>query len=672
MDLGNVVEFIDRQKMVCAVILEIKKLRLRLLTEGNREVKLSADRLSHRSGLHLDLSMSRKKLVDTLKEISNRRKALIDHVDVKELWEVLNTEQEWIDLETMTAFCFPNSPTPDHESAVMRAFFIKRHYFQFNGNRFFPHPEEKVVQLDNRNKENARLKRLADLGSRWAKHLLEPDTSIRFQLTQLTENEQSEILRVLASTYLLQKESPHYALGKKILKEAGSNVDDKRLFQVFIDLGVWDKDVNLDLVRLGATTEFDEDVHEGAEDLVKRAYYATAETTRDSRINLTDLHLITIDGQATLDYDDALSIEKKNNHYRLGIHISDVGSLIQKNSLVDQEAAKRASSIYMPDKKIPMIPPSLAEGLCSLKAGELRPAISTLVQISKQGEIGPVEVVPSLIAVHRQLSYYDVNTVTEDDEEIRILHEVAKRFRQRRLSQGALQITLPEINIWINSDGEPTVSKINRESPGRMLVAELMIMCNWLTAKYLSDHNMPAIFRSQPAPRSRIFMDYEGTLYQNWAQRKLLNRFVLSPMADYHTGLGLGAYVTATSPIRKYFDLVTQRQIRAVLGLDKPYSKEEIDHLISTLGKRMSAVSRIQYNRNRYWLLKYLQQKVGEQTEAIVLSKKRNAYLILLTEYMLECDLPFSNGIELKPEDLLSVKIQQVNARGGFISVFIG
>jgi exoribonuclease-2 len=670
MDLGNVVEFIDRQKMVCAVILEIKKLRLRLLTESNREVKLSADRLSHRSGRHLDLSMSREKLVDTLKQISNRRRELIGYVDVKELWEVLNTEQEWIDLETMTAFCFPNSPTPDHESAVMRAFFNNRHYFQFNGNRFFPHTEEKVVELDNRNKENARLERLSDLGTRWVKYLLKLETTF---LPELTKTERSDILTILTSTYLFQKESPYYAFGKKILKEAGSSVDDNRLFGIFVDLGVWDKDVNLDLLRLKVSTYFSEEVQESAEDLVKQAYYASTERTPDSqRINLTDLHLITIDGQATLDYDDALSIEKSNNHYRLGIHISDVASLIQNGSVVDQEAAVRASSIYTPDMKIPMIPSSLAEGLCSLKAGELRPAISTLVQISKQGEIGEVEVVPSLISVQRQLSYYDVNTVTDDDEEIRILYEIAKQFRQKRLSQGALQITLPEINIWINQEGEPTVSKINRESPGRMLVAELMIMCNWLTARYLCNHNMPAIFRSQPEPRKRIFKDHEGTLYQNWSQRKLLNRFVLSSTANFHTGLGLEAYLTATSPIRKYFDLVTQRQIRAVMGLDKPYSKDEIEILITALEKRMSAVSQIQYNRQRYWLLKYLQQKVGESTEAIVLGRKRNAYLILLTEYMLECELPLSNGIDLKAEDLVSVKIQQVNARGGLVSVFMG
>jgi len=670
MDLGNVVEFIDRQKMVCAVILEIKKLRLRLLTEANREVKLSANRLYHRCGRHLDLSMSREMLVDILKEISSKRRALIDHVDVRELWEILNSEQEWIDLATMTEFCFPENPTADHQSAVVRAFFNNRHYFKFNGSRFFPYSEEKVLQLDRREKENARMERLIKLGSLWLQHLVEHQKAVQ---TDLSTEEQKDIVDILTSTYLNQKESRHYALGKKILKTAGIGVEDSRLFQIFVDLGIWEKDENLDLIRSGISMDFPEDVKESAEKLVKAAYYSNTETTYGSqRVNLTDLPLITIDGQATLDFDDALSIEKLSDHYRLGIHISDVGHIIKKDSRIDQEAVKRASSIYTPDRKIPMIPPGLAEGLCSLKAGELRPAISTFAKIDKCGDVVDVDIVSSLIRVQRQLTYYDVNTVTEDDEEIQILYDIAKQFRQKRLAQGAIQITLPEINIWINSDGEPAVSRINRESPGRMLVAELMIMCNWLNAQFLSDREIPAIFRSQPEPRSRVFKDNEGTLYQNWTQRKQLNRFVLRHAAEHHTGLGLDAYVTATSPIRKYFDLATQRQIRAVLGLDKPYTKEEIDHLIQVLEVSMSTVSQIQYNRNRYWLLKYLESMIGQKTEAIVLSKRRNKYAILLKDYMLECDLPFSIGIDLKPEDLVQVKIQQVNARSGIVSVFIG
>ena len=99
-----------------------------------------------------------------------------------------------------------------------------------------------------------------------------------------------------------------------------------------------------------------------------------------------------------------------------------------------------------------MLPPSLAEGLCSLRADELRPAISVLVKLSPTAEILDFEVVASLIKVKRQLTYYDVNIVAEEDKEILTLHKIAQQFRQQRLGRGALQITLPEINIWINPE----------------------------------------------------------------------------------------------------------------------------------------------------------------------------------------------------------------------------
>jgi exoribonuclease-2 len=155
-------------------------------------------------------------------------------------------------------------------------------------------------------------------------------------------------------------------------------------------------------------------------------------------------------------------------------------------------------------------------------------------------------------------------------------------------------------------------------------------------------------------------------------QRRFLSRFVLSHRADKHSGLGLDAYVTATSPIRKYFDLITQRQIRALLRLEKPYTSEEIDRLIQILELPMSNVSRIQFGRHRYWLLKYLEQHIGEKEEAIVLKKMRNNYQILLSNYMIECELPISGGFVLKPEDLIQVTIQNVRAREDQVLVYIG
>jgi exoribonuclease-2 len=661
MESGNVVEYIDSKKIICAVVLEVKNQRLRLLTETNREVNLSASRLSHKCEMRLDPSILRITMVHTLKKIASLRNALISHINIKELWEVLNTEQEWIDLDTMTGLCFPESPSCDHESAVVRAFFSNRLYFKFNHDRFFPNTQDQVEQKIVQERETARRNRMIKEGGEWLKNVLTDTPS------SPPENK-TQIINILKSFYLFQKESKTYNLGKTMLAKAGIDPDEE-IFQVLVKLGVFDKNENTDLYKYNISTSFPGNVMERATELAD-----SQQEFSDSRMrkDLTGLSLMTIDGQATLDFDDAISIEDHGDHYCLGIHIIDVGHFINKGDSIDQEALVRGSSIYMPDQKIPMIPACLAENLCSLKAGQLRPAISIMVNLSKSCEVIDYEIIPSLIRVERQLTYYDVNIIAQDSKEIIILRDIAEQFRQNRMAAGAVQITLPDINVWVDENNEVTVNRVNRESPGRMLVSEIMIMANWLMAKFLAQHNAPAIYRSQTAPRERLYRGTEGSLFQNCMQRRLLSRFVLNPEPEHHSGLGLDAYVTSTSPIRKYFDLATQRQIRAVLGLEAPYTMKEIENIIQVLEQPMSCVSKLQFNRHRYWLLKYLEKRIGQKEEAVVLYKKRNTCQILISEYMIECDLPLSGGIDLKPEDLIQITIQHANARKNVLSVFMG
>jgi exoribonuclease-2 len=661
MESGNIVEYIDRQKIMCAVVLEVKNQRLRLLTESNREVNLSANRLAHTYETRLDLSMGRNKMVDTLKEIVVRRNALISNVDIKELWEVLNSEQEWIDLKTMTEFCFPDSPNDDHESAVVRAFFQDRFYFRFQRDRFFPNTQDQVERKIAHEREVARRDRIIQEGGDWLANVMNDNDP-------LIPDDKLEIVDLLNSFYLFGRESENYDLGKAILARAGIDPDEE-LFRILIKLGVFHENENTDLYRYNISTVFPDEVNQYTTRLIASTQGSLY--TKD-RKDLTTLPLMTIDGQSTLDFDDAISLEDYGDHYRLGIHIVDVGHFVKKGDIIDQGALSRGSSIYMPDQKIPMLPSSLAEDLCSLKAGQLRPAISILVNLNRSYEINDYEITPSLIKVARQLTYYDINIIADDNKDVIALRNIAEKFRLERMSAGAIQITLPDINIWIAEDGEITVSRINRESPGRMLVSEIMIMANWLMAKFLAEHHVPAIYRSQASPRERLYKGNNGTLFQNCMQRKLLSRFVLNPEPEKHSGLGLDAYVTATSPIRKYFDLATQRQIRSVFGLEKPSTREEINDVIQILEQPMSHVAKIQYRRHRYWLLKYLEKQIGQKEEAIVLYKKRNNYQIILREYMIECELPLSSGIDLKPEDLIQVTLQHANARKDVLSVFMG
>jgi len=438
---------------------------------------------------------------------------------------------------------------------------------------------------------------------------------------------------------------------------------------VLVKLGVFEENENIDLSRYDISISFPDKVMKRA---AKLAGSTQAISTDNGRKDLSMLPLMTIDGPLTLDYDDALSIEDKGNHYLLGVHIADVGHFIKRGDIIDNEAFARGSSIYMPDQKISMLPACLAEDLCSLKAGELRPAISIMVKLSRFAEIIDYEVIPSTVRVKHQLTYGDVNLMADKNKDIIILHDIANKFRQYRLDQGAVQISLPDINITIGEDGQISFNRIDRKSPARMLVEEIMIIANWLMAGFLVKHNTPAIYRSQPGPRGHLYKGNEGTLFQNYMQRKLLNRFILSNKPERHSGLGLDAYVTATSPIRKYFDLATQRQIRAIFGLEAPYTPEEVNNIIQLLEQPVSQASSIQQARQRYWLLKYLEKKIGQKEEAIILYKRKNNYQVLIPEYMLECELPLSSGIELKPQDLVQVTIPHVNARKGILSVYMG
>ncbi len=661
MESGEIVEYIDDQKIVCAVVMESGNQRLRLLTEHNREVKIASQRLSHRGKTRLDLSAGRYRLVESLRNLSLKRGALAETIEVEELWDILNHEQTWIDLKTITGLCFPKTADDDHESGVIRALFKSRRFFKFKPDRFLPQTEEQVAAIIAKEQKAAREEQLIVSGAKWirsvqSKSIGEPPVCHR------------ELSGILKSYYLSEKESPHYDTARAIIKKADLT-SSEAIFNHLVAVGVWTPNENVDLLRYKIPTDFSKPVLE----LAQSVPTDTASTLKDStRVDLTHLTTITIDGQSTLDFDDALSIETRDNQFLVGIHISDVAQHIKKGDLLDQEARSRGSSIYMPDNRISMAPPLLAENRLSLKKDKIRPAISTMVKISLSGDIISYDIFPSIIRVDHQLSYFEANMSAEAGEAIAALYDIATRFREKRLSQGAIQITLPEINVWLDESGVPVVNRVNRESTGRMLIAEMMILSNWLSARFLAENNTPAIFRSQPKPKDRILKNGTGTLFQNWMQRKLLNRFVLRTGPDHHSGLGLDAYVTATSPIRKYFDLVTQRQLRAILGLETAYTQKEIKEIIEQLTRPMADVGRIQFRRSRYWLLKHLEGRIGEKEEAIVLQRRRNTYAILLKAYMIECPMPQSSGIDLKPEDLVQVTIQHVNARKNTLSVFMG
>ena len=662
MENGTIVEYIDQQQIFCAVVMEENEQRVRLLNEDNGEVHQKIGRLSHISNTRLKASGGRDKLIADLKETAARRKILSEQIDIRELWEVLSPMGEWVDLATMAALCFPHHADADHESAVIRACFENRIYFKFNLNSFFPYSAADVEKNILREKEKEEQRRLIEAGGEWLKKILSGTGAPPAAL-------HSSVVDILKSYYLFGKESPHSIAGRAIVAKAGLDSADK-IFDALVTAGIWDANYNVDLKRYKIAEQFSPAALRSAEAIPE---IFDIRKLSPGRTNLIDLPTMTIDGQGTLDLDDAISIEKQSAYYRIGVHIADVGDQVAKGDVIDQEVITRGTSIYMPDMKISMMPQRLAENVCSLKQGEIRPAISIFFKISRYAELYDYEVIPSIIKVDQQLTYNDVDAMVDSDESIWLLHEIACNFRRKRLSSGAVQITIPETSIRVFDNDEISVRKMDRESPGRMFVSEMMIMANWLMARFLADNNMPAIFRGQPEPKARLYSQKkEATLFQNWMQRRMLNRVIISPRPETHSGLGLDKYVTATSPIRKYFDLVTQRQIRACFGFEVPYTSDEIENMLQYLKQPLFNAAQVQMRRTRYWLLKYLERQIGAKEEAIVLDKRRDKYMILLTNYLIECKLESAAHWNLKPQDLVRVTIVHVDARRDVLSVDLG
>jgi len=197
-----------------------------------------------------------------------------------------------------------------------------------------------------------------------------------------------------------------------------------------------------------------------------------------------------------------------------------------------------------------------------------------------------------------------------------------------------------------------------------------MILANWLCARFLKESGIPSIYRGQEEPRENILDEKSDSLFLIYKQRRLLGRTQLGTEPRPHSTLGMDVYTAITSPIRRYLDLIVQRQmIHALKGKCCPYTKEALNHIAIILEEAYRKANFLKQNRVRYWLLKYLEQKLAEETEALVLERLPRKYQLLLTEYLLEVYVPFEKGLDLAPGDMIFVKIVKVNAREDMIKV---
>ena len=268
---------------------------------------------------------------------------------------------------------------------------------------------------------------------------------------------------------------------------------------------------------------------------------------------LSHLVALAIDDEGNEEPDDALSLEGE----RLWVHVADVSALVSPDSPADLEARARGSTLYLPDGPVPMLPPEAVARL-GLGLDEVSPALSFGLELDEAGELRTVEILPSWVRITR-LTYEEAATRL-DEEPLRGLDRLAARYQERRYALGAISLDLPEVRIWL--EGERIRIRPIAPLRSRDIVTEAMLMAGEGAARFALERGLPLPFTTQAPPTSD---DRPRDLAGMFALRRTLRPSEYSSVPGPHAGLGLPAYAQATSPLRRYLDLVVHQQIRAWL-----------------------------------------------------------------------------------------------------------
>jgi exoribonuclease-2 len=658
MEPGYLVEFFEDKRVLCAVILDLKGERLHVLTHNNREMTLPPKRILHSCPGQFSPAFSRHLLLNHLEETASKRESLKASINLEELWELLAQESQALTVEEMADLWFGNE-SPDQVAALGRSLYEDRFLFKYKEGRWVPSPPEVVSQLkEQQQREEERLKELEGVAA-WLQSVWEgreaPDPPWKPRLV--------DILRQMS---VFGTEAQDYAQGKAYLEKARLNPTDAP-FRLLVRLGIFQEDEDLNLHRLEVPLEFSSEARSVALHL---AQARPGDPYAARRQDLTHLECLTIDGERTRDFDDALSLEAVPEGWRLGIHIADVSALVEPNTALDQEAQERGASIYLPERRLSMLPEEISEDLLSLMAQHERPALSFLATLTPQGELRDWAILPSLIKVQRRLTYHEVEQLLLHDPQMAALSQLTLALKERRQAQGGYELQLPEVWVTFNQQGEIQVVTEDHETVSRRMVAEAMVLANWLAAHCLTEQGIPAIYRAQPEPREPIRREGGKSLLELWQDRRRLSRVVMDLAPSPHWGLGLPYYTFVTSPIRRYLDLVIHRQLMAALCETEPvYGREELEKVLTAIEPAMRRGAMIKAQRLRYWLLKYLAARLGQKMEALVLEKLPNRYRLMFPSLLLEFFLAAPAALSFSPGDTVLVRLDRVLPRQDQVKV---
>ncbi len=378
------------------------------------------------------------------------------------------------------------------------------------------------------------------------------------------------------------------------------------------------------------------------EKVIKQADKVPDEVSEDDlrgRADFRDLKMVTIDSEEAKDLDDAVSLYKEGENYVLGVHIADVTHYVQENSALDKEAFKRGTSVYLVDRVIPMLPPRLSNGICSLNENVNRLTLSCIMTFDPSGNLIDHDIVESVIRTDKRMTYTAVNGIIEDrDEELMkeyedltpmflLMEELAVILRKNRKKRGSIDFDLPETRIVLDDKGKPVyVGPYDRNSATR-LIEEFMLAANETVAEHYCRKEIPFVYRIHEDPDPEKIRKLEAFIrnfgygikvkndevhprelqkllerIDGTPQESLISSLTLRSMqrASYstecrgHFGLACRYYCHFTSPIRRYPDLQIHRIIKESLhGKIKGSRLEHYDKILTEVAKHSSSRERL-------------------------------------------------------------------------------
>ncbi len=654
---GTIIEYLDSGRFLCALVLQDTGNRLRIFSQNGRELNLPAARVITTSRNTYPLSGSREQRIELLQTIAGKRTALTDEIPLQDIWDLASEEdQSAFPPDFLAELYFGSDLSDDQSAAFLRAVFADRFFFKYKNNQVTVHTPEQVEQLRHQREKEKEKEELLNTGARYLQELAKGEAIAPGEWP-----EQDKVLSWLADYYLFGSEAKEADLVRQLLKKAGLNRPHDS-FHLLVKAGKWQQDENIPLLKADQPNAFSQELM--AEALAIKEPTAEQLLTDPKRKDFRKLDIFTIDGSATRDYDDALHVERLDNgDIRVGIHISDVSYFISSKDHLFAESMERATSLYFPEGQIPMMPSELSQGVFSLIKGKIRPAISFLVTLSPDGEILRSQIVASVIEVKRRLSYSEVDQIMDKDSDLQLLNILRQKLRQQRVDRGALLLNFPDVNIYVNGQGEVTIHLSSQDSPSRNLISECMILANGVAADYLTAQEAPGLFRSQPPPRKRLISGVNNSLQDIACQRRFLSRGELTVHPKPHSGLGLNSYTTVTSPIRRFLDLAVQMQISHMIrGKGIFFSADECKNFAGTIQQKLGRANTVRQQRHRYWILRYLEAKVDQMVSALVVSHGPKRINLILLDCLFDIDLPPNPSFPVEPGDTVKVHIVRVNA----------